>query len=50
MRKDDRGYQVGDKLILAEWDHVAEDYTGRTSVRIGTGICRVTGIISNITE
>ena len=26
LRKDDRGYQVGDELILAEWD--GEKYTG----------------------
>ena len=29
IRKDDRGYQVGDKLILAEWDSMSENYTGR---------------------
>lgn len=27
LRKDDRGFSVGDHLVLAEWD--GEDFTGR---------------------
>lgn len=27
LRKDDRGYKVGDRIVLEEWDG---DYTGRT--------------------
>lgn len=29
LRKDDRGYQPGDTLVLAEWDPDTERYTGR---------------------
>ena len=29
IRKDDRGYQVGDTVILEEWDDEKEQYTGR---------------------
>lgn len=29
IRKDDRGYAVGDYLVLHEWDPSTEDYTGR---------------------
>lgn len=29
LRKDDRGYQVGDTVILEEWDEEKERYTGR---------------------
>lgn len=29
IRKDDRGFEVGDWLILKEWDHEKESYTGR---------------------
>lgn len=28
VRKDDRGFKVGDVLILECWDPVAKDYTG----------------------
>ncbi len=28
IRKNDRAFSVGDKLVLQEWDHVAEAYTG----------------------
>jgi hypothetical protein len=30
IRKNDRDFQVGDILILEEWDPEDEDYTGRT--------------------
>lgn len=29
IRKDDRGYQVGDTVILEEWDDEKEQYSGR---------------------
>lgn len=29
IRKDDRGYQVGDTVILEEWDEEKEQYSGR---------------------
>jgi hypothetical protein len=29
VRKNDRDYQVGDELILDEWDPIAEQYTER---------------------
>lgn len=29
----DRNFQVGDKLILLEWDPVKQDYTGRKCFR-----------------
>lgn len=29
-RKDDRPYDVGDTLVLREWDPAKEDYTGDT--------------------
>lgn len=28
VRKDDRGYEVGDALILKEWDPEKKEYTG----------------------
>ena len=30
VRKDDRGYQTGDWLIMREWDPVLSRYTGRS--------------------
>lgn len=42
LRKDDRGFSVGDELILREWD--GERYTG-------SGLCvRVTHILRNCPE
>ena len=31
-RKDDRGFEEGDTLVLAEWDPIEADYTGPTAV------------------
>lgn len=36
IRKADRDYQVGDTLILAEWDNDAQEYTGREVVKLIT--------------
>jgi hypothetical protein len=33
IRKDDRGYRVGDRLTLREWDPSSGAYTGRTCER-----------------
>ncbi len=30
LRRDDRGFKVGDTLVLREWQPGAEAYTGRT--------------------
>lgn len=30
IRKNDRGYQVGDQLLLREWDPGSETYSSRT--------------------
>ena len=32
LRFDDRGYQVGDVLLLREWDPLAQEYTGRSII------------------
>ncbi|MEB4784825.1 DUF3850 domain-containing protein [Paenibacillus jamilae] len=41
VRKNDRAYQVGDMLVLLEWDPVKNEWTG-------SGICkRVTYILDN---
>lgn len=29
IRKDDRGYNAGDTLVLSEWDQFKQAYTGR---------------------
>lgn len=36
IRKDDRGFKVGDALILREWDPETEDYTGEFVLRFVT--------------
>jgi hypothetical protein len=36
VRLNDRGYKVGDTLILEEWDRIQEHYTGRTLTRTVT--------------
>jgi hypothetical protein len=33
VRKDDRGFKVGDTLHLREYDPVFKEYTGRTTLR-----------------
>jgi len=33
VRVNDRGFQVGDKLELREWNPVDEEYTGRSIVK-----------------
>lgn len=40
IRKDDRGYAVDDLLELREWDHEAEQFTGRVCVARVTHILR----------
>ena len=35
-RKNDRGFWVGDKVILREWDPETKEYTGRQDVGIIT--------------
>ncbi|MCL6548898.1 MAG: DUF3850 domain-containing protein [Alicyclobacillus sp.] len=40
LRRDDRGFQVGDMLFLREYDPVSERYTGRTCTRIITHVLR----------
>lgn len=32
IREDDRGYKVGDGLLLREWDPEAKRYTGREAM------------------
>lgn len=39
-RQDDRDYQVGDRIILEEWDEKTEDYTDETLEKIITYITR----------
>ena len=29
IRRDDRDYQVGDLVILREWNHTTEEFTGK---------------------
>ena len=41
VRKNDRDFQVGDLLILREWDPETQDYTGWTLK------CRVTYILDD---
>ncbi|QSO51317.1 DUF3850 domain-containing protein [Alicyclobacillus curvatus] len=40
MRKDDKGYRIGDKLILTEYNTGTETYTGRACVVTVTHILR----------
>lgn len=40
LRLDDRGYEVGDNLILREWDNHAETYTGEIERRTVTWLLR----------
>jgi hypothetical protein len=36
VRRDDRGFIVGDALHLSEWDPATRDYTGRDCFRVVT--------------
>lgn len=38
IRRDDRGFQVGDKLVLEEWDGLNRRYTGAATERTVTYI------------
>jgi hypothetical protein len=40
LRKDDRGFEVGDLLILEEYDPSREHYTGQIEERLVTFIVR----------
>lgn len=40
LRRDDRGYRVGDELRLREWDPRGGDYTGNALTRHVSYICR----------
>jgi len=42
FRKNDRGFEVGDILILQEWDPLFRNYTGKSCVR------RVTYLLRNL--
>lgn len=36
LRKNDRGFEVGDELVLKEWDPKTEQYSGRQTIRTVT--------------
>jgi hypothetical protein len=38
LRKDDRGFKVGDDLLLREFDPTTGEYTGRQAERVVTHI------------
>ena len=38
LRKDDRGFRIGDFLFLVEWDQRTGEETGRVMQRVITGI------------
>lgn len=40
VRLDDRGYQVGDTLVLNEWDDRTSEYSGRVTRKLVTYIMR----------
>jgi hypothetical protein len=42
-RRDDRGFAVGDELVLHEWDPATAKYTHRTTHRLVTYILRGPG-------
>ena len=39
-RRDDRGFAVGDRLELREWDPTTREYTGRRCLRLVTYVLR----------
>lgn len=39
VRRDDRGFEVGDVLVLRKWDPASEAYTGGTLGRRVTYVC-----------
>lgn len=41
VRRDDRGYRVGDILVLQEWDRFNDRYTGREMRKVVT--CKLDG-------
>lgn len=40
VRKDDRGFEVGDELVLQEWCPLMGNYTGREEIRFVRFILR----------
>jgi hypothetical protein len=48
VRKDDRGYKVGDVLHLREWDPHYREHTGRVQVRTVRYIARGWGLPDDI--
>lgn len=40
LRKDDRGFSVGDQLNLREWDPTTKEYSGRQEARTISHILR----------
>lgn len=40
LRRDDRGYRVGDVLRLREWDPTTRSFTGRNAERLVTHVLR----------
>lgn len=38
IRLDDRGFSVGDVLVLREWDVLLRDFTGRSCERLVTHV------------
>jgi hypothetical protein len=40
VRRDDRDFEVGDSLVLREWNQDKEQYTGRRVERVVTYILR----------
>lgn len=45
VRQDDRGFSVGDILVLREWEPTGEQYTGREVRKVVTYILRAGGPI-----
>jgi Domain of unknown function (DUF3850) len=45
VRLNDRGFKVGDELLLREWDPEKRDYTGRVIRRRVTYVSRIDQVI-----